>query len=79
MAIGGQRLAKLLNTIYVTNAPGVASVALTNANFGFSWSSVSGRAHRVQWKQQITDTNWTDLVEVAASTNLISFTTNSVA
>ena len=79
VAIGGQRLAKLLNTIFVTNAPSVISLALTNTNFGFTWSSVSGRTYRVQWKQQITDPTWTDLADVTASTNLTSFTTNSIA
>ena len=79
MAVGGQRLAKLLNTIYVTNAPSVTSVSLTDGNFGLSWSSVSGRIYRVQWKQQITDPTWNDLTDVTASTNSTSFTTNSVA
>ena len=74
MAIGGQRLAKLLNTIYVTNAPPLISASVTNGNFGLSWGSVSGRSYRVQWKQQMTDTNWTDLTDFTASTNSILFT-----
>ena len=78
MAVGGQRLAKLLNTIFVTNAPTVTSVALTNSSFTLSWSSVSGRIYRVQWKQQPDDAVWTDLADVTASTSATSFTTNSV-
>ena len=78
MAIGGQRLAKLLNTIYVTNAPVATATAFTDPNFNFSWTSVSGRTYRVQWKQDLTDTNWTDLVDVTASTTSTTFTTNSV-
>ena len=78
MAIGGQRLAKLLNTIYVTNAPVVTTVALTNSTCAFAWTSSSGRTYRVQWKHDITESNWTDLADVTASTNLTSFTTNSV-
>ena len=73
MAIGGQRLAKLLSTIFVTNAPTVASATVTNSNFGFSWSSVSGRTYRVQWKDQITDAVWSNLTDVTASTNSTSF------
>ncbi|MGD0652338.1 MAG: S1/P1 nuclease [Verrucomicrobiia bacterium] len=74
MAIGGQRLAKLLSTIFVTNAPSLTSVTLTNGNFSLSWSAVSGRSYRVQWKQQLDDAVWNDLTDITASTNSISFT-----
>jgi hypothetical protein len=73
MAMGGQRLAKLLNTIFVTNVPVVATANIASDNFGFSWSSVSGRTYRVQWKQQLTDPSWTDLTDVTATTNSTSF------
>jgi S1/P1 Nuclease len=73
MAIGGQRLAKLLNTIFVTNAPTVASATVTSGDFAFSWSSVSGRIYRVQWKQDIDDPVWNDLIDITASTNSTSF------
>jgi hypothetical protein len=73
LAMGGQRLAKLLNTIFVTNTPAVASATITNDNFGFSWSSVSGRTYRVQWKDQATDAVWSNLTDVTASTNSTSF------
>lgn len=76
MAIGGQRLAKLLNTIFVTNAPSLTSVTLTNGNssFALSWGSVSGRTYRVQWKTQTGDAAWNDLTDITASTNSITFT-----
>ena len=74
MSIGGQCLAKLLNTIYVTNAPPLTSVAITNGNFGLSWGCVSGRSYRVQWKQEMADTNWSDLTDFTASTNSLLFT-----
>ncbi len=73
MAIGGQRLAKLLNTIFVTNAPVATAVNLTTGNFAFSWSTVSGRTYRVQWKQQPGDAVWNDLTDLTASTNSITF------
>jgi hypothetical protein len=73
MAIGGQRLAKLLNTIFVTNAPSVSAATVTNGDFGFSWSSVSGRTYRVQWKQDLDDPVWNDLIDITASTNSTSF------
>jgi len=74
MAIGGQRLAKLLETIYETNAPTLTSVTFTNPNFDLSWNTVTGRSYRVQWKQDMTDTNWTDLTDLTATNNPISFT-----
>ncbi len=74
MAIGGQRLAKLLSTIYVTNAPSLTSVTFTNDSFGLLWSAVPGRSYRVQWKEQPGDATWNDLADVTASTNSISFT-----
>jgi hypothetical protein len=67
MAIGGQRLAKLLSTIMVTNGPTLSSVNFTNTDFGLSWSSVSGRIYRVQWKQQMSAPSWSNLVDLTAS------------
>jgi hypothetical protein len=74
MAIGGQRLAKLLNTIFVTNAPTLVSATITNGNFAFSWTAVSGRTYRVQWKPEITDAVWSNLTDTTASTNSALFT-----
>ena len=74
MAIGGQRLAKLLNSIFVTNAPSVTSVVLDGDNFLFSWGSVSGRTYRVQWKDQISDPTWNDLTDITATATSVTFT-----
>jgi hypothetical protein len=74
MAIGGQRLAKLLSTIYVTNAPPLISVTITNNNFGLSWGAVTGRIYRVQWKQQPTDLAWTDQTDITVSNTSVTFT-----
>ena len=74
MAMGGQRLAKLLNTIMVTNPPVATATTLTSGNFTFSWGTVSGRAYRVQCKQQITDAVWSNLTDIIATTNSITFT-----
>lgn len=74
LAIGGQRLAKLLNTIYVTNAPNITATVFTNNNFGLGWDAVPQRSYRVQFKQQLTDTNWSDLIDITASNNTAFFT-----
>jgi hypothetical protein len=79
MAIGGQRLAKLLNTIFATNTPVVISAALTNGNFRFTWTAVSGRTYRVQWKQLPGDSVWNDLTDMAASTNTVTFTESAIS
>lgn len=73
MAKGGQRLAKLLSTIFVTNSPSLTAVALTNGDFGLSWDAVPGRSYRVQWTQQLIDATWNDLSDITAATNSISF------
>jgi hypothetical protein len=78
MASGGQRLAKLLSTIFVTNGPSVTSVSLTNGNFGLSWSAVPGRSYQLQWKQQPDDAVWNDLINITAAANTASYTEATV-
>ncbi len=73
LAIGGQRLAKLLNTIYVTNAPNITATFRTNTSFAIRWDTVPQRSYRVQWKNQLSDTNWTDLTDITANTNTVLF------
>ena len=74
MAIGGQRLAKLLSTIYVTNAPPLISATITTNNFGLTWGTVTGRIYRVQWKQQPADPLWNDLTDITISNTSVTFT-----
>jgi hypothetical protein len=74
MAIGGQRLAKLLGTIFVTDSPGLSAVPLANGNFRISWAAVPGRYYRVQWKQHLTDAGWNNLADVTTATSPISIT-----
>lgn len=74
LAIGGQRLAKLLNTIYVTNAPPLIAATTTNNNFALSWATVTGRIYRVQWKQDLTNATWTDLTDISVSNTSATFT-----
>ena len=67
MAVGGQRLAKLLNSILVTNVPSLTSVIITNGDFVFTWGSVSGR---------VTDSNNEPVsgVMIASSANITAVT-----
>ena len=73
LVMGGQNLAKLLNTIFVTNAPNITAAFRTNSSFAIRWDTVPKRSYRVQWKHQLTDTNWTDLTDITANTNAVLF------
>jgi hypothetical protein len=73
MALGGHRLADLLTTLFASNPIRLGSVICTNANFGFSWNAVSGKAYHVQWKQQLGDSTWNDLTNITTSGNSASF------
>ncbi len=73
MAIGGQRLAKLLGTIYVTNAPTLTSSGITSGSFNLSWASVTGRIYRVQSTSNLTNA-WADLSgDLTISNTSLSF------
>ena len=73
MAVGGQRLAKLLNTIFVTAAPSFTGATFTNGNCGITWTAVPGRSYRIQWKQELSQAAWNDLTDITGATNLASF------
>jgi len=73
MAIGGQRLAKLLGSIFVTNSPNLGPLTVSNGNFRFTWSAVTNRSYRVQWKSQLNAATWNDLSDVTASGSSVTF------
>src|SRR5439155_15124149 len=74
LALGGDRLADLLNTIFGSAPISLVPSRLTNGKFSFSWTAIPGRTYRVQWKQQLTDPAWSDLTNIIPSTNTASFT-----
>jgi hypothetical protein len=49
--------------------PTINSVATTNGVVTLSWSSISNRIYRVQYKNSLTDTGWTDLPGDVTATN----------
>lgn len=69
MAVGGQRLADLLNTILGTNAVKLTAVMHTNNGFKFSWYGLYGRSYQVQWKQNLNDPTWNNLTNIVPATN----------
>jgi hypothetical protein len=49
--------------------PTIGSVAVTNGTVALSWSSISNRVYRVQFKNSLADSNWTDLPGDVTATN----------
>ncbi len=78
MAVGGHRLADLLNTLYPQPPINLTSLIITNGNFRFTWSAVASTTYRVQWKQSLTDPIWTDLTSITPSTNSASFSETAI-
>jgi len=72
LALGGHRLADLLNSLFSTNAVKLACSPMTNNAFGFSWNSISGRTYKVQWKAAFND-SWTDRTNITATGSVTSF------
>jgi hypothetical protein len=55
--------------------PDIQSVALTNTNAVLTWSAIPGAEYRVQFKNDLSDTTWTDLLpDVTASGPAASLT-----
>jgi len=73
MAMGGHRLADLLNTIFAPDPVRLVSVTRTNAAFSFSWTAASGATYRVQWKQQLEEPAWHDLTNLTANGSMVIF------
>ena len=72
LALGGYRLADLLNTLFGSNAVKLACSPMTNNAFIFSWNSISGRTYRVQSKTGFND-SWSDRTNITAYGSLTSF------
>jgi hypothetical protein len=72
MAMGGHRLADLLNTLFTTNAVNL-TCSPTDGTFSFFWSAIPGRTYYVQWKEQFGDSTWNALTNITAVGNSASF------
>jgi hypothetical protein len=78
MAMGGMRLANLLNTIYAPPPFPLAFSSVGDDKVSVSWSSTPGWTYRVQWKQQIDNTTWSTLTDLTATANSLSVTDSVV-
>jgi hypothetical protein len=45
----------------------IASAVITNDTITLTWNAISGQTYRVQFKDNLTDADWTDLTDVTAS------------
>jgi len=73
LALAGHRLADLLNTILAPTPLTLGALVATNGAFGFSWSASPGAVYRVQAKTNLTDPTWTEITNITAANNLLSF------
>jgi hypothetical protein len=71
MALGGHRLADLLNTLFATNAVDLSCFP-TNGSLSLSWNAIPGRTYHLQWKQQFSDPTWNALADITASSSSVS-------
>jgi hypothetical protein len=55
-------------TITVVGRPTIQSVACSSTNATLTWSAVPGATYRVQYKDDLNNTNWTDLVPDVTAT-----------
>jgi hypothetical protein len=49
--------------------PTIGSIKMTNGARALSWLAISNRAYRLQYRTNITDTNWVDLSGDVTATN----------
>jgi hypothetical protein len=48
-------------TISVVGPPRVTSISVGSGSVNLSWTALDGKLYRVQYKNDLTDANWTDL------------------
>ena len=64
-----------LFSIAVLARPSIVSAAVSGGDFSLTWSAIPGHAYRVQFKNYLTDANWSNLVPDVTAT----FTTASIS
>jgi hypothetical protein len=54
--------------LLVTPPPEIFSLNASNGQFTLTWSALGGKTYRVQYKENLADTNWTDLAPDVTAT-----------
>ena len=65
-------------SIMVSNLIQILSVELSNEVVTVTWSSIVGKAYRLQYKDGWEDTNWTDLMPDVSASGTTAIGTNAV-
>lgn len=55
-------------SIAVLARPNIVSAAVSDGDFNLTWSAIPGQKYRVQFKNDLTDANWSDLVPDVTAT-----------
>ena len=63
--------------VYVAPLPALSGTALSNGAFTLTWNSISGMTYRVQYDNQLGDTNWIDLPPDVTATDTNSSQTDT--
>ena len=64
-------------SITVSNRIRITSMALSNEVVTLSWTSIAGRNYRLQYKEGLSETNWTDLWPEVSATGSTTLGTNA--
>jgi hypothetical protein len=59
-------------TVTVVSPVVIASAVVANDTITLSWNSIPGQTYRVQYKENLTDADWTDLTDVMADAETAS-------
>jgi len=69
-AVKGQLLsATNAFTVFVTSAPFIGPVSVSNTTLTFSWSAIPDQKYRLQYKTELNQQNWNDLGAMIVATN----------
>jgi hypothetical protein len=78
-AINSQQLSATNRfTVTVVSPPAITGITLNNGNLALTWDSAAGSTYRVQYKNQLEETNWLDLPPDVAATGLTTTITNNI-
>src|SRR5205807_2554831 len=65
-------------SVMVEPRPVIQSVALTNDVVTLTWSAIAGQSYRLQFKNSVDDTNWTDAAGNILASGTLCSETNAV-
>lgn len=72
LALGGHRLADLLNTLFAVYPTTLQVNAVTGSNVSFSWNAIPGRTYHVQRRQSLAD-DWGDIAVMTPKSGLATY------